>query len=229
MISVFLQARMSSVRLPGKIIKPICGLPLFLICCRRLMGPNVRLTVLTSTDASDDIVEKMCSYYDIEIHRGSLENVLERFNDQVRELSDDEIVIRATSDNIIPNYEFMKIMVDQFCAAKCEYMTSTSYESGFAYGLSLEVMYANAIKEAYINAATSSEKEHVTPWIKANLESENFTRHDLGWEDTSAQNCTIDTLDQYAHMKSFFECNENLIYGKSLANIRKILKGLEYL
>ena len=81
MILALLQARYSSSRLPGKVLKPILGKPMLLHQIERLSNSQMidKLVVATSNDISDDAIEKMCTDNNIEIFRGDLENVLDRF------------------------------------------------------------------------------------------------------------------------------------------------------
>lgn len=218
---------MSSSRFPNKVLKTICGKPLLLVCCKRLLGPNVRLRILTSSDQTDDLIEQFCRNHEVDYSRGSLENVLERYYLNVNRLDDNAIVVRATSDNVVPNYGFLTAMVEKFVDTDCDYMASTAIKCGFAYGLSLEVMYASAIKKAYHNSRTEYEKEHVTPWIKNSLKSINFTNLDLGWPDTSSLECTIDTKIQYDNLKVIFEDSDISIVGRELDDVQKFLNKLK--
>ena len=62
MVLAILQARFSSSRLPGKVLKKILGKPMLLHQIERLSNSKLidKLVVATSDDTSDDMVEKMC-------------------------------------------------------------------------------------------------------------------------------------------------------------------------
>lgn len=80
---VGIQARMSSTRLPGKVMADICGKPMIQRVWDACAGPWRRV-VLTSTDASDDV---LCTYMDRQMMaymRGSLEDVLSRYLDAIK-------------------------------------------------------------------------------------------------------------------------------------------------
>ena len=81
MILAILQARYSSTRLPGKVLRPILGKPMLLHQIERIKNSKRidRLVVATSTEGSDDDIEKMCLHSNIEVYRGNLDNVLDRF------------------------------------------------------------------------------------------------------------------------------------------------------
>ena len=80
---VGIQARMSSTRLPGKVMMDICGKPMIHRVWDACEGPWRRV-VLTSVDASDDL---FCEYMDcneIAYMRGNLQNVLSRYIAAIR-------------------------------------------------------------------------------------------------------------------------------------------------
>jgi spore coat polysaccharide biosynthesis protein SpsF len=81
MILGILQARASSRRLPGKVLKPILGRPMLERQIERLRRSKRmdRLAVATSTDASDDAIAALCQSLAVDCFRGSLEDVLDRF------------------------------------------------------------------------------------------------------------------------------------------------------
>ena len=62
MILGVLQARVSSTRLPGKVLMPILGEPMLLRQIERVRRATRigRLLVATSSDPSDDAIEKLC-------------------------------------------------------------------------------------------------------------------------------------------------------------------------
>lgn len=76
-----IQARMSSSRLPGKVLKPLVGMPMLWHIVERARTCQLvdKVIVATSIENSDDPIVEFCQQAGIHCHRGSLENVLERF------------------------------------------------------------------------------------------------------------------------------------------------------
>ena len=76
-----IQARMSSRRLPGKVLKPLAGVPMIQrVADRVAAAPGIAKVVLaTSRDASDDAVADYCAKAGITCHRGPLDDVSARF------------------------------------------------------------------------------------------------------------------------------------------------------
>ena len=80
-VVAIIQGRMSSSRLPGKILADIAGQPML----TRVYTRTSRATTLdevifaTTTDASDDPVAEYCDFSGIPFTRGSLFDVLVRY------------------------------------------------------------------------------------------------------------------------------------------------------
>lgn len=72
---------MSSNRLPGKVLKPLAGMPMLWHIVERAKACQWvdKVIVATSTEKSDNAISEYCQQANIHCHRGSLENVLERF------------------------------------------------------------------------------------------------------------------------------------------------------
>jgi len=94
-----IQARMSSSRLPGKVLKPLAGKPMIWHIVERARACKLvdQVIVATSTETSDDALAEYCAGANIECYRGSLNNVLSRFL-AVLGLSPHDYYVRITGD-----------------------------------------------------------------------------------------------------------------------------------
>ena len=97
--NAFIQARMSSTRLPGKVMLPLAGKPMIWhIWSRAARCREVStVAVITSTDPSDDPLATFCAENKIPCYRSSLENVLDRYAHAARWKPCD-YVVRITGD-----------------------------------------------------------------------------------------------------------------------------------
>ncbi len=79
-VVVIIQARMSSSRLPGKVLAEIAGRPMLqhVVLRARKAGVGEKVVVATSDDPSDDPVAAFCVANEIPVERGSRDDVLER-------------------------------------------------------------------------------------------------------------------------------------------------------
>ena len=83
-VSIFLQARSDSNRLPFKSLIPVNKI-LWQSFVLRINGKNFKLTVVTSKNKSDDFLTQVLEENNINYFRGSLNNVYRRFLEQCKE------------------------------------------------------------------------------------------------------------------------------------------------
>ena len=203
-LRVVLQARTSSSRLPGKVLLPVAGIPLALLCARRLSREELDLVIATSTDASDDVLYQMVSFAGFQCVRGALEDVLGRFVLATTDMDDDQIVVRATADNPLPDVSFVLDLVAFMMEREVVYATTNSPIDGLPYGLSVEAMRVRVLRQAHCYATDPAEREHVTPWIRRHYPYAIIDRSRWHLSDRSAHRCTIDTFDDYQRVHKVF-------------------------
>ena len=157
MILALLQARYSSSRLPGKVLKPILGKPMLLHQIERLSNSQMidKLVVATSNNISDDAIEKMCTDNNIEIFRGDLENVLDRFY-QCAKLYNPDYVVRLTGDCPLSDWQIIDNMIQYYLDEGLDYMKTSPK---FPDGLDAEIGSLKSKDEAIaFNARSTSSR-----------------------------------------------------------------------
>lgn len=162
-----LQARCSSRRLPGKVMRPLVDDQPMLACqleriarARRID----RIVVATSVDASDDPIASLCRRLSVPCSRGSLEDVLDRVYRAARDLAPNHVV-RLTGDCPLADPAVIDTCIDLHLATGSDY-TSNAGPPTFPDGLDVEVMTFAALETAWRDARLPSEREHVTPYIR---------------------------------------------------------------
>jgi spore coat polysaccharide biosynthesis protein SpsF len=167
-IVAVLQARASSSRLPGKVLLPICGEPMLARQIERIARSNriTRLIVATSTDRSDDALDALCKCIGVDVFRGSLENVLDRFYQAASRVGP-AYVVRLTGDCPLADPAVIDAVIAFCIDGGFDYATN-ALEATFPDGLDVEVMTIEALREAWEKATLPSEREHVTPYIHRN-------------------------------------------------------------
>lgn len=103
-----IQARMSSSRLPGKVLKPLAGQPMLWHIVQRARSCRLvdNVIVATSVEPSDDALADYCAQSGIDCHRGSLDNVLSRYL-EVLEKQPHDYYVRITGDCPLIHPEFI--------------------------------------------------------------------------------------------------------------------------
>ena len=160
-----LQARTSSSRLPGKVLRPLLGVPMFLRQIERVTRSRKidKIVVATSLDSSDNAIEQLCRSNDIECFRGSLDDVLDRFYHASVKFSAHHIV-RLTADCPLADPAVIDRMIQFYESGNFDYV-SNALEPTFPDGLDAEIFRAACLYDAWKDATLPSEREHVTPFI----------------------------------------------------------------
>jgi spore coat polysaccharide biosynthesis protein SpsF len=213
---------MSSSRLPGKALLPVCGYPAAVLCAKRAANTGMDVCVATSIDSSDDILCEHLSADGIPVLRGSLNDVFERFLLATKELPDDAIVVRLTADNMFPDGEFVQMLVEHMLKNNREYFTTFSPFDGLPYGMSCEVFSVRALRLCALRDITAFDREHVTPAIRRNYGAD--VLQISGVPDWSHLRCTMDSYNDYQRVLSVFKEVGDPI-GVGWKNLCTILAG----
>lgn len=166
MILAVLQARVSSSRLPGKVLKPILGKPMLALQierCRRAKRLD-NLILATSSDPSDDALVELAAAINVRCVRGSLNDVLDRFY-QAAAPERPQYVVRLTGDCPLADPQVIDELVE-FCLAGGYDYAANCVEPSYPDGLDAEICTFAALETAWREAQLPSEREHVTPFIR---------------------------------------------------------------
>ncbi|MDQ3108561.1 MAG: glycosyltransferase family protein [Bacteroidota bacterium] len=166
---IFIQARMGSSRLPGKVLMPLAGKPQLEHLIERLGSFTARgeVTVLTSDQSADDAIEEFCKKNDIGVFRGNESDVLDRyFKAAVKSgAGEEDIIVRITADCPLHHKDVVKFALAEFEKHSLDYF-SNSFGPHYEDGCDTEVFRFSALKKAHEEARLLSQREHVTPYIK---------------------------------------------------------------
>lgn len=170
---IIIQTRMSSTRLPGKVMLPLAGKPMLWHVVMRSKQSRLaeRVIVATSTDPSDDPIETWCKQNAVDCFRGSLNDVLDRFY-QCAVAFKLTAIVRITSDCPLVDQG----IIDQGIKKLNDHSIDIDYVSNvlnrtFPRGLDCEIFTLAALSEADAHATSTDEREHVTPWIVAHTKT----------------------------------------------------------
>lgn len=193
-VVAIIQARMSSSRLPGKVLMPLGGRLLIDFMLARVARAHLldEIVVATSTDASDDALADHLAEGGVTCWRGSLNDVLARFAGAAREYEAD-IAVRLTGDCPLIDPEIIDAVVARLAQTGSAYVSNVDPAS-FPDGLDVEAMTSAALALAEGEATLQSDREHVTPFIRN--QRERFPSDAiLSAIDLSALRWTVDYAD----------------------------------
>jgi len=161
-----------------------------------------RFVVATSSDESDDRIELLCVDHGIEVFRGELDNVLDRFYQCAKQYKPEHIV-RLTGDCPLLDWRIVDFVIREHLHENSTY-TSNCQPPTYPDGLDVEVFKFSILEEAWKNAKLPSELEHVVPYIRNNLKS--FDKHNVEHEtDLSNYRWTVDQMDDFIFVERVYE------------------------
>lgn len=161
-----IQARMSSSRFPRKVLAEIAGVPMivYMVGRARRAATLSEVVVVTSVDPSDDPLALALEAHGIGCFRGDLDDVLARYAAAAEHYRADEVV-RLTGDCPLVDPAIVDRVVSVRRQGNVDYASNIdppSYPDGF----DVEVFTAATLRRANAEARLSSEREHVTPWMR---------------------------------------------------------------
>lgn len=167
MILAVLQARMSSTRLPGKVMADLVGAPMILRQIERLRRARRldQIAVATSLDPTDDGLAAMLALHDVPVHRGPLDDVLDRYEGALHAFGPAEVLVRLTADCPLADPEVIDATVSLLTERGLDYAANTPARRTYPKGLDVEAMRAEALLRAAREARDPYEREHVTPYL----------------------------------------------------------------
>jgi len=200
-IVAIIQARMSSSRLPGKVLMPLAGKPVLEHIVGRIRACKTvaKVVVATSTDHTDDAIQAWCEKEDVSHYRGSLEDVLDRYY-QAAVIHKADAVVRITADCPAIDPTIVDEVVKGFLAGGYDYY---GLSGEFPDGLDCTVFSFSALERAGHEATLKSEREHVGPYIEKHHEL--FRTGGLKkFEGLSHHRWTLDEPRDYEFLQAIF-------------------------
>jgi spore coat polysaccharide biosynthesis protein SpsF len=190
-IIAILQARMSSTRLPGKVLMPILGWPMLARQIERVARSRRidRLVVATSDDAGDDPIAALADQVGVGCHRGSLSDVLDRFHGAAAAEGATHLV-RLTGDCPLADWDVIDRCIDFARDGGYDY-ASNALRPTWPDGLDVEVVTVDALEAAWREAETRHDREHVMPFLTARPDRFRLGSFEQA-EDHSALRWTVD-------------------------------------
>ena len=167
-VVAIIQARMTSTRLPGKVLikvmdKPLLEYQLERVKCSKKID---EIVVATTINDSDHPIIEICHQLGVSFFRGTEKDVLSRYYEAAIEYNAD-IVVRLTSDCPLIDPDIIDQVITEYLNNTYDYVSNTQVRS-FPRGMDIEVFSFEKLEIAFFNAKKEYEREHVTPYIYLN-------------------------------------------------------------
>lgn len=202
-IYAIIQARMSSTRLPGKVLKKLAGISVLQHVVNRVKSvANIDNVVVATTNLDVDLaIIQECENIGVDYFAGDSDNVLQRYYETASHFNA-QIIIRITSDCPCISPKVLSQMIEYYLIKKPDYLSNT-IERSFPRGLDVEIFNFASLKKAYDNAAKDYEKEHVTPYIYQHPDKFNIESF-IDKVDNSKHRCTLDTIEDWQLIEKIY-------------------------
>tara|TARA_B110000438_G_scaffold256457_1_gene263939 strand:- start:9603 stop:10367 length:765 start_codon:yes stop_codon:yes gene_type:complete len=200
-IGCIIQARMGSTRLPGKVMKIIDGKnPSLQYTIDQLKTCKTldKIIVATTNLSEDDVVENYLEKMNVDVFRGSSNDVLDRYF-QCAKYYGLSSVVRVTADCPLIDPNIVDTGIQFFQSKNYDYVTNT-FPRTFPDGNETEIFSFNALEKIWKNAKLPSEREHVTPYFRNNpnlFKIKNFVHK----KDISELRWTVDYNEDFELVK----------------------------
>jgi spore coat polysaccharide biosynthesis protein SpsF len=164
-----IQARMSSSRLPGKVLLDIAGEPMLMRVVQRVRRAAAvdSVMVATTTDSSDDPIEAFCHEHGVDVYRGSMFDVLDRFYNAARS-ADAGVIVRVTADCPVIDPRVVDQVVEAYHSSGADFACNRlppPWHRTWPIGLDTEVCGFAGLERAWKEAGLPYEREHVMPFF----------------------------------------------------------------
>lgn len=204
-IVVISQARMTSTRLPGKVLKELKGRPLLDFHLSRLHAGNLQTIIATTTNATDQPISAWCEKTSIPCFKGSEPDVLDRYFGAARQFQAD-IIVRVTSDCPLIDASLIQQGLELYIHSN-DPMTyvSNCFPRTFARGFDFEIFSMESLEEAHRNAQETFDREHVTPYMWQNKSGKIKLKNIAQATDNSHLRLCVDTVEDFDLMRRLIE------------------------
>lgn len=161
-----IEARMSSSRLPGKVLLNAAGKPMLEHLVNRLRNvPSIEEIVLATTfNKMDDQLELFANKMAISCYRGSENDVMSRVIGAA-EFARADVVVEITGDCPIIDPQIIEQTIRLFRANYADYVSNTHVRS-YPDGMDTQVFRLDTLKRSSIMTSNILDREHVTLHIR---------------------------------------------------------------
>ena len=207
-VVAIIQARMTSSRLPGKVLADIEGKTTLQRMIERTGQAKTvsSIVVATTTNTTDDPIAEAACELKTKVFRGDEADVLGRLAGAAREFNA-TVVVRLTADCPMIDPGIIDLAVMTFQKGDWDYVSNCNKRT-YPDGLDVEVFSLDALKKADHEAEHLFLREHVTPYLRGShphYGAGNFSRGDIVFDaDFSHVRWTLDTAEDLTRIRKLY-------------------------
>ena len=203
-LQIIIQARMTSTRLPEKVMMKMAGKPILQWLFERLAPLKQHLIVATTDDGTEFPIIELCQKLGISYYQGSVEDVLARyyFAAKAHGADNNTAVMRITSDCPLVDAQLVQQCINEFQCGHYD-MVSLGPHSGYPRGLDACVFGFDLLEQTHLTATLPAEREHVTLGMGSIKELNNLVLY--AEQDLTHFRLTLDETDDFKAIERVFQ------------------------
>jgi spore coat polysaccharide biosynthesis protein SpsF len=233
-ILAIVTARMTSTRLPGKVLLKVKGKPLLQFLIERLKAVKIinQIVIAATTNKTDDVLERFATKMRVKCFRGSEDDVMGRVLSAAERFQAD-IIVDVTGDCPIIDCDLVDQAIQVYLHnKKVDYVNNNNIRS-YPDGMDVQVFSYKILKKSYKMTTKSLEKEHITLHIRNNPKIFNtiniIAPKYLNWpelgltlDEKADYNFLKKIIEHFYNKNPLFTCYDIINFLKSNKNLVKI-------
>lgn len=216
---IIVQARLSSSRFPKKIIQDLNGKPVLshvLERCGQVQNVRQVICAIADEEGSEQLVS-IAGDSGAKSYIGDVDDVLARYYHAARTY-DCQHIMRVTSDCPLIDPQICGDVVQHYFQGKFDYCCNNNPRS-FPHGLDCEIFSFSLLEEAFKDAKTAYEREHVTPYMRMH---QDISKGNIKATDALYANerWTLDYKEDLEFFRALYSENQ----GRALSSLKDVLQ-----
>lgn len=222
-----IEARMSSSRLPGKVLLKANGKPMLQHLIERLNSIKKinQIVIATTTNNADDAIVDFAKSLKVDFYRGSEKDVMQRVIEAAESVNAD-LIVQITGDCPIIDPNIISLCLETYLSSNVDYLSNANLRT-YPDGMDVQIFKLDILKDSASRTKSRLDREHVTLHIKKNPQLYSQLNLLASQKDFFPElGLTLDEKEDYLliskiinHFKNknyFFKCHEviNLLKDK---------------
>lgn len=208
-VSAIIQARMTSTRLPGKVLMDIKGKPMLWHIINRLTYTKKLDDIILAIPNSkeNDELERFAKDNKVKYFRGSEEDVLSRYYETAKKFKCD-VIVRITADCPLIDPKIVDLVIKKHLSSGADFTANLSegtlVKRTFPRGLDVEVFNFSTLEKTLQEAKTLYQKEGLDPYIFEHPELFSISTIENG-ENLSFMRWTVDEMKDLEFVQEVYK------------------------
>lgn len=201
-----IEARMTSTRLPGKVLKKCLGKTMLELMIERVRQCETvnEIVIATTTNKTDDPIEQIARSANVHVYRGSESDVVGRVTEAHRYMKSD-VVVQLTGDCPLIDPNVVDVLVRFYQMNHFDYVGNVVIRS-YPIGLDTQISSLSILEKSLELATSESDHEHLFYTIYQRPEMfrlfNMIAPHELMWPELRL---TLDTPEDLVLISTVFE------------------------